>query len=138
MLKTKKRPFFEIFLQIVRSLACLDPKCGEFCGLFYKNIQGWVQTLQFGGTFPAGPVCYMDGACHRRLSAAGLFFFYWAGMKCRNKAYCMPGDIIWISNNPLSSGKGSGKTDRFDCIETARICWQTARDSVRSFQMQMG
>jgi len=38
----------------------------------------------------------------------------------------MPGDIIWISNNPLSSGKGSGKTDRFDCIETARICWQTA------------
>lgn len=30
-------------------------KCGDFCGLFYKNIQGWVQTLQFGGTFPSGP-----------------------------------------------------------------------------------
>lgn len=30
-------------------------KCGDFCGLFYKNIHGWVQTLQFGGTFPAGP-----------------------------------------------------------------------------------
>ena len=29
-------------------------KCGDFCGLFYKNIKGWVQTLQFGGTFPAG------------------------------------------------------------------------------------
>lgn len=29
-------------------------KCGEFCGLFYKNIQGWVQVLQFGGTFPMG------------------------------------------------------------------------------------
>ena len=52
---TKKRLFFELFLQIVRYLAWPDPKCGEFCGLFYKNIQGWVQTLQFGGTFPAGP-----------------------------------------------------------------------------------
>ena len=29
-------------------------KCGEFCGLLYKNIQGWVQVLQFGGTFPMG------------------------------------------------------------------------------------
>lgn len=29
-------------------------KCGEFCGLFYHNIQGWVTTLQFGGTFPMG------------------------------------------------------------------------------------
>jgi uncharacterized repeat protein (TIGR04076 family) len=28
-------------------------KCGEFCGLFYHNILGWIQTLQFGGTFPA-------------------------------------------------------------------------------------
>jgi uncharacterized repeat protein (TIGR04076 family) len=30
-------------------------KCGEFCGLFYKNISGWVQTLQFGGAFPPSP-----------------------------------------------------------------------------------
>jgi uncharacterized repeat protein (TIGR04076 family) len=29
-------------------------KCGEFCGLFYSNISGWVKTLQFGGTFPMG------------------------------------------------------------------------------------
>jgi uncharacterized repeat protein (TIGR04076 family) len=29
-------------------------KCGEFCGLFYQNIAGWVKTLQFGGTFPLG------------------------------------------------------------------------------------
>ena len=29
-------------------------KCGQFCGLFYHNIHGWVQTLQFEGTFPAG------------------------------------------------------------------------------------
>ncbi|MFH0785123.1 MAG: TIGR04076 family protein [Pseudomonadota bacterium] len=27
-------------------------KCGDFCGLFYSNIAGWVKTLQFGGTFP--------------------------------------------------------------------------------------
>ncbi|SDL38172.1 TIGR04076 family protein [Maridesulfovibrio ferrireducens] len=29
-------------------------KCGDFCGLFYKNISGWVQVLQLGGTFPFG------------------------------------------------------------------------------------
>ncbi|WP_421903870.1 TIGR04076 family protein [Maridesulfovibrio sp.] len=29
-------------------------KCGDFCGLFYKNIAGWVTTLQLGGTFPFG------------------------------------------------------------------------------------
>lgn len=29
-------------------------KCGDFCGLFYSNIAGWVKTLQFGGTFPLG------------------------------------------------------------------------------------
>ena len=29
-------------------------KCGDFCGLFYSNIAGWVKTLQFGGTFPMG------------------------------------------------------------------------------------
>ena len=29
-------------------------KCGNFCGLFYSNIAGWVKTLQFGGTFPVG------------------------------------------------------------------------------------
>jgi len=29
-------------------------KCGDFCGLFYKNISGWVTTLQLGGTFPIG------------------------------------------------------------------------------------
>ena len=29
-------------------------KCGEFCGYFYHNIQGWVKTLQFGGVFPVG------------------------------------------------------------------------------------
>jgi uncharacterized repeat protein (TIGR04076 family) len=29
-------------------------KCGEFCGYFYHNILGWVKTLQFGDTFPAG------------------------------------------------------------------------------------
>jgi len=29
-------------------------KCGEFCGYFYHNIFGWVQMLQFGGTFPIG------------------------------------------------------------------------------------
>ncbi len=27
-------------------------RCGDFCGLFYSNIAGWVKTLQFGGTFP--------------------------------------------------------------------------------------
>lgn len=27
-------------------------KCGEFCGFFYHNIFGLVQTLQLGGTFP--------------------------------------------------------------------------------------
>lgn len=26
-------------------------KCGDFCGLFYSNIAGWVRVLQFGGTF---------------------------------------------------------------------------------------
>jgi len=29
-------------------------KCGDFCGLFYNSIAGWVKTLQFGGTFPLG------------------------------------------------------------------------------------
>ena len=29
-------------------------QCGQFCGLFYHNVLGWVKTLQFGGTFPAG------------------------------------------------------------------------------------
>ncbi len=29
-------------------------QCGSFCGLFYHNIQGWISTLQFGGTFPMG------------------------------------------------------------------------------------
>jgi uncharacterized repeat protein (TIGR04076 family) len=29
-------------------------QCGEFCGLFYHNISGWVKTLQLGGTFPMG------------------------------------------------------------------------------------
>jgi uncharacterized repeat protein (TIGR04076 family) len=29
-------------------------QCGEFCGLFYHNISGWVTTLQLGGTFPVG------------------------------------------------------------------------------------
>ncbi len=29
-------------------------KCGDFCGLFYQNIAGWVQVLQLGGTFPMG------------------------------------------------------------------------------------
>lgn len=29
-------------------------RCGDFCGLFYSNIAGWVKTLQFGGTFPMG------------------------------------------------------------------------------------
>ncbi|NDV26302.1 TIGR04076 family protein [Desulfovibrio sp. JC010] len=29
-------------------------KCGDFCGLFYSNIAGWVTTLQLGGTFPFG------------------------------------------------------------------------------------
>ena len=28
--------------------------CGDFCGLFYHNISGWVKTLQLGGTFPMG------------------------------------------------------------------------------------
>ena len=28
-------------------------KCGDFCGLFYHNIAGWVKVLQFGGAFPA-------------------------------------------------------------------------------------
>lgn len=30
-------------------------KCGDFCGLFYNSIAGWVKTLQFGGTFPIMP-----------------------------------------------------------------------------------
>lgn len=29
-------------------------RCGEFCGMFYKNIAQWVATLQFDGTFPVG------------------------------------------------------------------------------------
>ena len=29
-------------------------KCGDFCGFFYHNIFGWVDTLQLGGTFPLG------------------------------------------------------------------------------------
>jgi len=29
-------------------------KCGEFCGYFYHNIFNMINTLQFGGTFPAG------------------------------------------------------------------------------------
>ena len=29
-------------------------QCGEFCGVFYHNILGWVKTLQLGGTFPMG------------------------------------------------------------------------------------
>lgn len=29
-------------------------KCGDFCGLFYTNIAGWVKTLQCGGTFFLG------------------------------------------------------------------------------------
>ncbi len=27
-------------------------QCGDFCGLFYSNIAGWVKVLQFGGVFP--------------------------------------------------------------------------------------
>lgn len=27
-------------------------QCGDFCGLFYNAIAGWVKTLQFGGSFP--------------------------------------------------------------------------------------
>ena len=38
-------------------------KCGEFCGLFYKNLQGWVQMLQFGGTFPMGDPDVMVWDC---------------------------------------------------------------------------
>ncbi|MEW6141493.1 MAG: TIGR04076 family protein [Thermodesulfobacteriota bacterium] len=30
-------------------------KCGDFCGLFYHHIAGWVKTLQFGGTVPFFP-----------------------------------------------------------------------------------
>ncbi|MDX9786498.1 MAG: TIGR04076 family protein [Desulfobacterales bacterium] len=30
-------------------------QCGEFCGLFYHHIAGWVHMLQFGGTFPLFP-----------------------------------------------------------------------------------
>jgi len=29
-------------------------KCGDFCGLFYQSISGWVTTLQLGGAFPLG------------------------------------------------------------------------------------
>jgi uncharacterized repeat protein (TIGR04076 family) len=29
-------------------------RCGDFCGMFYHNIQGFVKTLQFGGAFPMG------------------------------------------------------------------------------------
>ncbi len=27
-------------------------KCGNFCGYFYHNIFGWINLLQFGGSFP--------------------------------------------------------------------------------------
>jgi len=27
-------------------------KCGEFCGLFYKNIQGWVRCSNSAAHFP--------------------------------------------------------------------------------------
>ena len=30
-------------------------KCGDFCGLFYHHIAGWVKTLQFGGSVPIFP-----------------------------------------------------------------------------------
>jgi uncharacterized repeat protein (TIGR04076 family) len=30
-------------------------KCGDFCGLFYHHLAGWVNTLQFGGTAPFFP-----------------------------------------------------------------------------------
>ena len=30
-------------------------KCGDFCGLFFHHLLGWIQTMQFGGTFPAFP-----------------------------------------------------------------------------------
>ncbi|MDA8405348.1 MAG: hypothetical protein M0T73_00600 [Deltaproteobacteria bacterium] len=30
-------------------------KCGNFCGLFYHHIAGWVKTLQFGGSVPFFP-----------------------------------------------------------------------------------
>jgi len=30
-------------------------QCGNFCGYFYHNIFNWVNTLQFGGTFPLFP-----------------------------------------------------------------------------------
>jgi len=29
-------------------------KCGDFCGYFYHNIFGMINTLQLGGTFPVG------------------------------------------------------------------------------------
>lgn len=29
-------------------------QCGQFCGLFYHNIYGWINTLQLGGRFPIG------------------------------------------------------------------------------------
>ncbi len=38
-------------------------KCGEFCGLFYHHILGWVQMLQFGGTFPMGDPDMMEWEC---------------------------------------------------------------------------
>lgn len=29
-------------------------RCGDFCGLFYSSISGWVTTLQCSGTLPIG------------------------------------------------------------------------------------
>mgnify|MGYP001611869277 FL=1 len=38
-------------------------KCGDFCGLFYTHIAGWVKMLQFGGTFPKGDPNTMVWTC---------------------------------------------------------------------------
>lgn len=38
-------------------------KCGEFCGLFYSNIAGWVRVLQFGGTFKPDNPDVMTWTC---------------------------------------------------------------------------
>ncbi len=27
-------------------------RCGDFCGLFYHQIAGWIKVLQFGGSMP--------------------------------------------------------------------------------------
>ncbi|MDQ7783682.1 MAG: TIGR04076 family protein [Desulfomonilaceae bacterium] len=44
-----------IGMQIGDEFELSTHRCGDFCGLFYQQLAGWVKTLQFGGTVPFFP-----------------------------------------------------------------------------------